>query len=66
MPDPKHVAQLHVEGEASRLFAPRGVQGLFRELKPGTVRKQPKEVWVQEVARQASGGCLVSVVCIFP
>ena len=37
MPNPEHVAQLHVEGEASRLFPPRGVQGLCRKLKPGTV-----------------------------
>ena len=42
MPNPEHVAQLHVEGEASRLSPPRSVQWLFRELKSGTVRKQPK------------------------
>ena len=66
MSDPEHVAQLHVEDEAPRLSPPRGVQWLVRELKPGTVRKQPKEVWVQEVSRQAPGGGLVSIVCIFP
>ena len=66
MPDPEHVAQLHVEGEASRLSPPTGVQELFKELKAGTVRKQPKEVWMQEVARQAPVGCLVRVVCVFP
>ena len=50
--DTEHVAQLHVEGEAPSLSPPRGVQGLFWKLQPGTMRKQPKEVWVQEVARQ--------------
>ena len=44
MPDTEQVAQVHVEGEASCLPPPRGVQGLGRKLKPGTMRKQPKEV----------------------
>ena len=66
VPDPEHVAQLQVEGEAPSLSPPRGVQWLFGELRPGTVRKQPKKVWVQEVARHAPGGCLVSIVCVFP
>ena len=52
-----------ISGRFSRISGPKGRPS---KLKPGTVRKQPKEVWVQEVARQAPGGCLVSIVCIFP
>ena len=36
VPDPEHVAQLHMEDEAPRLSPPRGVQWLVRELKLGT------------------------------
>ena len=50
--DTEHVAQLHVEGEAPHLSPPWDVQGLSWELQPGTMRKQPKEIWIQEVARQ--------------
>ena len=66
MPDPEHMAQVHVEEEASRLSPPRGMQGLRRELESGTVRQQPKELRIKEVASQAPGGGLVSVMCIFP
>ena len=66
MSDPEHMAEVHMEGEASRLPPPRGVQGLRRELEPGTVRKQLEELRIKEVARQAPGGSLVSVVCILP
>ena len=58
MPDTEHVAQVHVEGEASRLSPPRGVQGLCRKLEPGTVRKQPKELCIKEIAGQAPGSGL--------
>ena len=55
MPDPEHVATVHMEGEASRLSPPRGVQGLCRKLEPGTARQQLKELRIKEVARQAPG-----------
>ena len=64
--DTEHVAQLHDEGEAPHLFPPRHVQGLFWKLQPSTMRKQPKEVWVQEVTRQAPGSCLVGIMRVFP
>ena len=66
MPNTEHMAQVHAKEEASRLFPPRGMQGLQRKLEPGTVRKQPKELGIKEIASQAPGGGLVSVMCIFP
>ena len=66
MPDTENVAQVHVEGEASSLSPPRGMQWLQRKLEPGTVRKQPKELRIKEIASQAPGGSLVSITCVFP
>ena len=64
--DPEDVAQLHVESEAPSLSPPMGVQGLFWKWQVGTMRKQPEEVRVQEVTRQAPGGSLIGIVRVFP
>ena len=58
MPDTEHMAQVHVEDEASRLSPPRGVQGLCRKLKLGTVRKHPEEIWIQESSPSSPRGLL--------
>ena len=64
--DTENMAQLQVEGEAPRLPPARDVKGLLWELKPGTMREHLEEVWVQEVASQAPGCCLVGVMCSLP